>query len=187
MTRDDALAGLHDVLAYLGPKEPTEHTIDTPERMLRGLEQLLIPNPEDISKFTVFPNDNRIDEMVTIKDIQFQTLCAHHVLPFFGVCHVAYIPYKRLCGLSKIPRAVRFHSRGLNVQENLTHNIATFLEDQLVPKGVAVIMEAEHMCMTIRGVQAQGTTTQTSAMRGVFLEPSKGARAEFLQLIHRSS
>jgi GTP cyclohydrolase I len=133
--------------------------------------------------FTVFDNENDVDEMIIIQDIPFYTLCAHHLVPFFGKAHVAYIPSDCIAGLSKFARAIRYMARGLWVQEQLTDAIAIYLEDHLRPRGLAVVLGAEHFCMSMRGAQVPGTRTTTSAMRGVFLDSSKGARSEFLNLI----
>lgn len=158
---------------------PEDHRGRTPERFVSMLLEMTTPRYFD---FTTFRND-AMDEMIVVDNIEFYTLCAHHVVPFFGVAHVAYIPEKLMVGLSKIPRAVEQKAKGLWVQEDLTKAIADFLQKQLHPRGVAVVMQAEHMCMSMRGVKARGSKTTTSAMRGVFLDPSRGARAEFLSLI----
>ena len=158
--------------------ENSDHTAKTPKRFTKALRELTTPQPFD---FTVFPSDS--DEMVVVQDISFYTFCAHHILPFFGRAHVAYIPNGKICGLSKIARTVEFFSRSLNVQEELTNNIAQYLDMELEPLGVAVVMEAEHLCMTMRGIRTPDAKTTTSSMKGVFLDPSRGARAEFLALI----
>lgn len=157
-----------------------DHTADTPARFWKMLQQMTDRSTEDF-KFTTFPNKGN-DEMVILNPIPFYTLCAHHVVPFFGSAHVAYIPDKKLAGLSKFARAVKYQAKGLWVQEELTTAIADFLEGMLEPKGVAVVMRAEHMCMAMRGVAVANVITTTSAMRGVFLDPNKGARQEFLAL-----
>lgn len=131
--------------------------------------------------FTVF--DSPCDEMIIVRDITFVSLCEHHLLPFIGRAHVGYIPQGRIAGLSKIARATRTLARGLWAQEHLTMELALFLERKLAPIGVAVVMEAEHTCMAIRGVRADGTKTTTSAMRGVFRDNANNARVEFLGLI----
>jgi GTP cyclohydrolase I len=155
-----------------------EHHKKTPERVIKMWEEQTAS--EDF-EFTTFADPS--DEMVIVKDITFNSVCAHHLLPFVGIAHVAYIPDGKLCGLSKLARAVRQSAAALQVQENLTAEIAKFIEQVLRPKGVAVVMEAEHHCMTVRGVRAAGASTITSKMTGVFLDPSTGARAEFLNLI----
>jgi GTP cyclohydrolase I len=153
---------------------------NTPRRFAEAFRELMGVYDEQ-SKFTTFESD--CDEMIVIKDISFVTLCAHHLLPFIGRAHVGYIPTGRIAGLSKIARAVRTQARGLWAQEDLTMKIADFLTEALAPRGVAVVMEAEHTCMAIRGVKADGSKTTTSAMRGAFREAGNDARAEFLGLI----
>ena len=155
------------------------HLKQTPTRFAKMLRELTTPEPFE---FTTFPN-NGTDEMVVVKDIPFYTLCAHHVIPFFGVAHVAYIPGEEIVGLSKLARVVRHFSSALNVQEELTQTIANYLADGLRPVGVAVVMEAEHLCMTMRGVQVPGTRTTTSCMLGAFGDHTRQARSEFLSLI----
>jgi GTP cyclohydrolase I len=124
------------------------------------------------------------NEMVIVKDIDFYSLCEHHILPFFGKCHVAYIPQGRVLGLSKIPRLVEIFSRRLQVQERLTNQIAETLREKIVPLGVAVVMEGAHLCMSMRGVEKQNSVAVTSAMLGVFREDAR-TRMEFLELIRR--
>jgi GTP cyclohydrolase I len=158
--------------------EDSEHLEGTPERFVKMLDELT--TPEDF-KFTTFASTH--DEMITVSPIPFYSLCAHHVIPFFGEAHVAYIPQGAIAGLSKIARTVKYFSRSLWVQEDLTWTIAEHLEERLSPLGVAVIMKAEHLCMTMRGVQSPGTKTTTSIMRGVFIDPKKEARHEFLRII----
>ena len=137
-------------------------------------------------EFTTFPNELKKDEMVVVKDIPFVSLCAHHLIPFSGYAHIGYIPVKVIAGLSKFPRAVKFWSRGLWTQEDLTDAIAYYLDEMLEgPLGLGVMMEAEHMCMTIRGVQAPGVKTITSTMLGAFLDPEKQARAEFFRHVDK--
>jgi GTP cyclohydrolase I len=125
------------------------------------------------------------DEMVIVKDIEFYSMCEHHLLPFFGRAHVAYIPKGRVIGLSKIPRLVDVFSRRLQVQERLTRQIAGAIEEAVAPQGVGVVVEAEHLCMMMRGVEKQRSATVTSAMRGVFREEQQ-TRNEFLSLVRRS-
>jgi GTP cyclohydrolase I len=121
--------------------------------------------------------------MVVVRNITFTSLCNHHVVPFMGVAHIAYVPKNAVAGLSKFARVVRHFGRQLQVQERLTAEIADFLEGTLSPRGVGVVVEAEHLCMTIRGVHSPGTLTTTSAMRGVFSDHDRTAKAEFLNLI----
>lgn len=153
---------------------------NTPKRYTEAFRELMGYNDESWS-FTTF--ESECDEMVIVRDIPFVTLCEHHLLPFMGHAHVGYIPQGRIAGLSKLARAVKAKSRGLHTQEHLTLDIADFLEKQLVPLGVGVIMEAEHTCIAIRGVKADGSKTTTSAMRGAFRESNNQARAEFLSLL----
>jgi GTP cyclohydrolase I len=130
---------------------------------------------------TTFENDGGYDELVLAKDIPFTSLCEHHLLPFHGVAHVGYLPDARILGLSKMVRLVDFYSRSLQVQERLTKQIADWLQNELDPRGVGVVLEAEHQCMTIRGVQAHGTKTVTSTMYGLLRE-NVASREEFLRL-----
>lgn len=156
----------------------SEHHRDTPNRFANMLRDLTHQEP---FKFTTFESDS--DEMVIVKDIDFHSLCAHHIVPFIGRAHVAYIPNGKLVGISKIARTIRFHAADLTVQEELTQTIAKDLAEHLEPVGVAVVMEAEHMCMTLRGVKAPGAKTITSCMLGAFADHDKQARSEFLSLI----
>jgi GTP cyclohydrolase I len=137
---------------------------------------------EDAVGSAVFEEEHQ--QMVLVRDIGFYSLCEHHMLPFFGLAHVAYIPDGRIVGLSKLPRIVEVFARRLQVQERLTEQVATALEDVLQPAGVGVVIEAEHMCMAMRGVQKQGSRTITSALRGAFRDDSR-TRDEFLQLAHQ--
>lgn len=132
---------------------------------------------------TTFPNDGAYDELVIVRDIPFSSLCEHHLMPFTGVAHVAYLPGDRIVGLSKLARVVERYSRRLQVQERMTTQIADWLEEQLAPRGVGVIVEAEHLCMTVRGVQAPGARTTTSAVRGSVRDDAR-TRMEFLTLVH---
>jgi GTP cyclohydrolase I len=143
--------------------------------------ELLTPRPVTL---TTFANDEGYDELVVVRDIPFQSLCMHHVLPFIGVAHVAYLPADRILGLSKLARVVDLFARDLQLQERLTTQIAGCLQQLLQPKGVGVVLEAEHLCMSLRGVQKPGAVTVTSALLGrVRDDPS--TRAEFLSLIER--
>jgi GTP cyclohydrolase I len=141
-------------------------------------EELLTPKPFNP---TTFPNEHGYDELVLSKNIPFTSLCAHHALPFSGVAHVGYIPGKQILGLSKLARVVHYFSRSLQVQERLTKQVADWLQDELEPRGVGVVLEAEHLCMTIRGVQAAGSQTVTSTMYGL-LRDRVATRQEFLSL-----
>lgn len=161
---------------------PYEHTADTPRRFVHALWEMTHRDPEDI-KLTTFPTTS--DEMVIVDNIPFTSLCAHHLLPFTGVCHIGYVPAGQIIGLSKFARMVRYFSHRPSVQEELTSEIANFIYDQLDPKGLGVIMQAQHSCMSIRGVRSVGSSTTTNCFKGVFLDPTKGARQEFLDTIHR--
>lgn len=165
-----------------GLEVDTAHGMDTPRRFVAMLHELTTPSD---FKFTTFNNTDHVDEMVVVKDIPFYTLCNHHVIPFFGKAHIAYIPRHELVGLSKFARVVREKAKGLWVQEHLTIAVADFLEERLNPIGLGVIMEAEHLCMTMRGVQVPGTTTVTSSMRGVFADHTRTAKAEFMEHLRR--
>lgn len=158
------------------PLDP--HMEDTPERFVKMLRTLTTPEP---FSWTTFETDS--DEMVISYNIPFYTFCAHHVLPFFGEAHVAYIPNGKLIGISKLARCVEYYCKGLNVQEELTRAIADKLQLELDAVGVAVVMNAEHLCMTMRGVEKPGARTSTSAMLGAFADHTKMARSEFLSLI----
>lgn len=175
-----------DFLSRAIPKsqwEGNQHLAGTPERFVRMLEELTVA--EDFN-FTTFKNDLAKDEMIVIKDIPFVSLCAHHLIPFSGYAHIGYIPTTVIAGLSKFPRAVKFWSKGLWTQEDLTDAIAHYLWDMLEePLGLGVLMEAEHMCMTIRGVQAPGVKTITATMLGVFLDPERQARTEFFRHVDK--
>jgi len=140
--------------------------------------ELLTPEPFEA---TTFPNEAGYDELVVVRDITFRSLCTHHLLPFHGVAHVAYLPAERIVGLSKLARVVELFSRELQVQERLTTQIADWLEQHLEPKGVGVVLEAEHMCMSLRGVCRPGARTVTSALRGLVRDDPR-TRQEFLNL-----
>jgi GTP cyclohydrolase I len=131
---------------------------------------------------TTFPNDGGYDEMVVVSDIAFSSLCEHHLLPFVGVAHVGYLPGERIVGLSKLPRVVESCARRLHVQERLTMQVADWLERELRPRGVGVVLEATHLCMSLRGVRQPGARTRTSALRGLVRDDPR-TRQEFLELI----
>ena len=172
-----------DLLAALGADLSTESLAGTPRRLARLYAELLTPAPFNP---TTFPNDGGYDELVVARGIPFHSLCEHHLLPFVGVAHVAYLPGERILGLSKLARVVDHFARGLQVQERLTVQVAGWLEEELEPKGVGVVIEAEHMCMSLRGVQKPGSTTVTSALRGLVRDDSR-TRQEFLTLAGRST
>ncbi len=158
------------------PKERPELK-DTPRRFVNSLTEILVRDKG--FSFTTFPNTKNKSEMVVVGPITYHSVCSHHILPFFGEAWVGYVPDKNIAGLSKLPRTVEWFSKGLWTQEDLTSEIAAFLEEELKPIGVAVLMTGEHLCMTIRGVESPGIITTTSEMRGCFLDESKQARMEF--------
>ena len=175
---------IRQLLAQLGEDPSREGLLETPRRVADSLKFLTSGYATDIDElingalFTVPYN-----EMVIVRDLDIYSLCEHHLLPFFGKCHVAYIPDGRVIGLSKIPRIVDAFARRLQVQERLTLQIADTIEQKVRPLGVAVVVEATHLCMAMRGVEKQSSVTVTSAMRGVFHKDPR-TRAEFLELIH---
>ena len=151
--------------------------------MADAYTELLTPQP---FRATTFSNDDGHDELIVARAIPFHSLCMHHLLPFHGVAHVGYLPDERIIGLSKLGRVVEFFSRDLQIQERLTTQIADWLQLQLEPKGVGVVLEAEHLCMSLRGVQKLGAKTVTSALRGLAREDPR-TRQEFLALTTRTS
>ena len=167
-----------DLLAALGQDPASEQLLDTPRRVAATYAELLTPAPFTP---TTFPNDEGYDELVLVRAIPFQSLCEHHLLPFAGVAHVGYLPADRILGLSKLARVVELFSRRLQLQERLTTQVADWLQDQLAPKGVGVVLEAAHLCMSLRGVRAAGTHTVTSALHGL-LRSDPRSRQEFLAL-----
>lgn len=167
-----------DLLAALGRDTTDTHIRDTPRRVAAAYAEMLTPRSFNL---TTFPNDEGYDELVLARDIPFHSLCQHHMLPFKGVAHVGYLPGDRILGLSKLARVVELFARGLQVQERLTKQVADWLQNQLAPKGVGVVMEAEHLCMSLRGVQAAGSRTVTSALHGL-LRADQRSRAEFFAL-----
>ena len=167
-----------DLLLALGQDLNDEHTRETPRRVASAYRELLQPREFN---FTTFPNDEGYDEMVMARDIPFHSLCQHHLLPFKGVAHVAYLPGDRIIGLSKLARIVELFARNLQLQERLTKQVSDWLQEQLQPKGVGVVLEAEHLCMSLRGVQAAGSLTVTSALHGLLREDQR-SRAEFFSL-----
>lgn len=172
-----------DLLSALGADVEDESLRATPERMARLYSELLSPTPFNA---TTFPNDAGYDELVVARQIPFHSLCEHHLLPFVGVAHVGYLPGERIIGLSKLARVVDYFARGLQVQERLTSQIADWLQMELDPKGVGVVLEAEHMCMSLRGVQKHGASTVTSSLHGLVRDDAR-TRQEFLALTERSA
>src|SRR5437763_11334844 len=154
---------------------------DPPRRMATAYAELLTPEPFNL---TTFPNDEGYDQLVLVREIPFRSLCMHHMLPFHGVAHVAYLPGERILGLSKLARVVELFARDLQVQERLTTQIAGWLQQRLEPKGVGVVLEAEHLCMSLRGVRATGSRTVTSPLRGL-VRRDPPPRTEFFGLTGR--
>jgi GTP cyclohydrolase I len=167
------------LLDALGADVDSQHLRETPRRVAKAYAELLTPVP---FQATTFPNDGRYDELVVVRDIPFQSLCAHHLLPFHGTAHVAYLPGDRIIGLSKLGRVVDLFARDLQVQERLTTQVADWLMERLQPRGVGVIVQAEHLCMSLRGVQKPGALTVTSALRGTVKE-DPATRQEVLSLV----
>ena len=172
-----------DLLRAVGADVNAEALAETPRRVAAAYAELLTPQP---FRATTFPNDDGYDELIVARAIPFHSLCMHHLLPFHGVAHIAYLPGERIIGLSKLGRVVEFFSRDLQIQECLTTQIAGWLERELEPKGVGVVLEAEHLCMSLRGVQKLGAKTVTSALRGLVRDDPR-TRQEFLALTTRSS
>lgn len=158
--------------------EDDDHGRDTPKRFAAMLRDLTTPKEFD---FTTFPAEG--DDMVVMQNIPFVSVCNHHIIPFIGHAWIGYIPNDKIVGLSKLARTVHFFAKRLQLQERMTNQIADYLCEHLDPAGVAVVVEAEHMCMTIRGVQTPGTVTTTSTMRGVFADHDRTAKAEFMSII----
>lgn len=174
------------IIENIGENPNRQGLIKTPLRAAKALEFLTSGYHQDVDKIlneAIF--DENCDDMVIVKDIEFFSLCEHHILPFWGKCHVGYLPLNRVIGLSKIPRIVDMFSRRLQVQERLTREIAEALESALNPAGVGVVMEAQHMCMMARGVEKQASKMTTNTMRGAFREDSS-TRAEFLRCVQVS-
>jgi GTP cyclohydrolase I len=178
-----AEAAVRDLLVALGQDPAGEHLRETPRRVALAYEEFLSPQP---FVATTFPNDEGYDELVLARDIPFSSLCQHHLLPFSGVAHVGYLPADRIVGLSKLARVVEHFSRRLQVQERLTVQIGDWLTERLDPKGVGVVLEAEHLCMSLRGIRATGARTVTSSLHGLLRDDSR-SRAEFLALVGSGS
>lgn len=177
-----AEAAVAELLEALGIDLENESLSETPRRVARMYEELLTARAFTA---TTFPNDGSYDELVVVRDIPFHSLCEHHLLPFTGVAHVAYVPGERIVGLSKLARVVELYARRLQVQERMTSQIAEWLEVALQPRGVGVVLEAEHLCMTVRGVRTPGARTTTSSVRGLLRSDAR-TRAEFLALARQS-
>lgn len=184
---EDISNSVKNILVAIGENPEREGLLDTPKRVSRAYQELLSgyrTDPKKLINNALF--DVKYDEMVIVRDIEFYSLCEHHMLPFLGRVHVAYIPTKKVIGLSKIPRVVDMFSRRLQVQERMTQQIAEFIDAVLEPAGVGVVVEAMHMCSMIRGVKKQDSRMTTSAMLGVFRKEIS-TRMEFLNHISRGS
>ena len=172
---------VRDLLISFGADPDNEHLRETPRRVAAAYADFLTPRP---FRLTTFPNDEGYDQLIIARNIRFHSLCEHHLLPFVGYAHVAYLPKDKILGLSKLARLVEMFARDLQVQERLTQQIANWLQEQLEPKGVGVIVEAEHMCMALRGIEKPGSTAVTSALLGAVRNDVR-TRDEFLRLAGR--
>jgi len=175
---DKAADAVADLLSALGVDTNADGLEETPARVAKALAEMLTPEPFNV---TTFANDEGYDELVVARAIPFTSLCEHHLLPFSGFAYVGYLPDERLVGLSKLARVVEHFSRRLQVQERLTAQVANYLQSTLQPKGVGVVLEAEHLCMSLRGVRSGGTRTVTSALKGIVRDDPR-TRSEFLSL-----
>ncbi|MEE0305766.1 MAG: GTP cyclohydrolase I FolE [Eubacterium sp.] len=183
MDKERIQNAVREILIAVGENPDREGLLETPKRVANMYEEIFAGLTEDPKQHIKLFNEQSNDEMVIVKDIPFYSMCEHHLLPFFGKAHIGYIPSdNKIIGLSKLARIVDNFAKKPQVQERLTSDIADFLNDNLQPKGVAVIMEAEHMCMTMRGARAAGSKTQTSALRGIMRTDAK-TRAEVLSLL----
>jgi len=167
-----------DLLVALGADLGSAGLRETPRRIAGAYAELLTPEP---FKATTFPNEESYDELVVVRDIPFQSLCMHHLLPFHGTAHIGYLPGERIIGLSKLGRVVDLFARDLQLQERLTTQVVDWIDEHLAPRGVGVIIEATHLCMSLRGVQKAGSRTVTSSLRGSLKEDPR-TRQEFLSL-----
>jgi GTP cyclohydrolase I len=172
-----------ELLRAVGADVDSAALEETPRRVADAYAELLTPQP---FRATTFPNDDGYDELIVARGIPFHSLCMHHMLPFHGVAHIAYLPGERIIGLSKLGRVVEFFSRDLQIQERLTTQVADWLQSELDPKGVGVVLKAEHLCMSLRGVQKLGAKTVTSSLRGLVRDDPR-TRQEFLVLTTRST
>lgn len=185
MDKEKIMNAVRDILEAVGEDPNRPGLIETPKRVANMYEEVFAGLHTDPKQHLKFFDEKSNDEMVIVRDIPFASMCEHHLLPFVGKAHIAYIPSdNKIIGLSKLARIVDNFAKRPQVQERLTHDIADFLNDNMNPKGVAVIMEAEHMCMTIRGAKASGSKTQTSALRGTMKTDSR-TRAEVLALLSK--
>jgi GTP cyclohydrolase I len=169
---------VRDLLSALGRDPSAPHLADTPRRVAAAFAELLTPRPFDL---TTFPNDEGYNELVLATRIPVTSLCEHHLLPFTGFAHIGYLPGDRILGLSKLARVLELFARDLQVQERLTQQVANWLQENLAPRGVGVVIEAEHQCMSVRGVRATGSRTITSALHGQLRDDVR-SRQEFFAL-----
>lgn len=178
-------AHMREIIRILGLQPETDpNLIDTDQRVAKMYLDIFSGLDEgNFPKLTTFPNEERYTAMVMEKEIPFYSMCSHHFVPFYGHGHIAYIPNERIVGLSKLPRLLEFFARRPQLQERLTEQVATVLDEELKPQGVMVVIEARHLCVEMRGVRKPGAVTVTSAIRGIFLE--KAVREEFLDLLRR--
>ncbi|MPZ67100.1 MAG: GTP cyclohydrolase I FolE [Pseudonocardiaceae bacterium] len=167
-----------ELLLALGKDPGSDHLVETPRRVAQSYLELLTPPQFDL---TTFPNDEAYDELVLAKQLPVQSLCEHHLLPFHGIAHIGYLPGNRILGLSKLARVLELFARDLQVQERLTKQVADWLQEHLAPRGVGVVIEAEHLCMSLRGVRATGARTVTSALHGLLRDDAR-SRQEFFAL-----
>jgi len=177
--QEAAELAVRDLLVALGRDPGDDGLAETPRRVAAAFAEMLTHDPVEL---TTFHNDAGYDELVVVREIPFHSLCEHHLLPFHGVAHVAYLPGERIIGLSKLARVVELHARELQLQERLTMQVAECLQEHLQPKGVGVVIEAEHLCMSLRGVQKAGTRTTTSALLGLLRDDAR-TRSEFFSLV----
>lgn len=185
MDKERIEKAVREILIAVGEDPDRSGLVETPRRVANMYEELFAGLSEDPHQHLKFFDEKSNDELVIVRDIPFSSMCEHHLLPFVGKAHIAYIPSdNKIIGLSKLARIVVTLLKKPQVQERLTHDIADFLNDNLSPKGVAVIIEAEHMCMSIRGAKASGSQTQTSALRGILRNDAR-SRAEVLALLNK--
>lgn len=185
-SHDDLARAARQIIEAVGEDPEREGLRETPARVARAMQELTSGyGPIGKTQFTTFDAEGA-DQMVCQWNIPLYSLCEHHLLPFAGYAHVGYIPKERIIGLSKFKRIVDVYARRFQVQERLTRQIASLIEELVAPRGVMVVIEAEHFCMTMRGVQAPGTLTTTSAVTGDFLDPTEGSREEFMSLLNRN-
>lgn len=183
MDKERIEAAVREILIAIGEDPDREGLIETPKRVANMYADIFGGIEEDPKQFLKFFNEDGSDEMVVVRDIPMYSMCEHHLLPFMGTAHIAYIPNNgKVIGLSKLARIVHHFSRFPQLQERLTSQIADFLEKELNPKGLAVVIEAEHLCMTMRGARAAGAKTQTSALRGVMRSDAR-SRSEVMSLL----